>query len=84
MKTAFITGGSGGLGKALAKGLAARGAHITIFARRQGPLEVARQEVAASCATATQEVHAVAVDLGDAIQVCQLHEPTRMSMTVLK
>ncbi|KXT04091.1 hypothetical protein AC578_4918 [Pseudocercospora eumusae] len=65
----FITGGSGGLGKAIAKQLAARGAHITIFARRPGPLEDAKKEILAVCASSEQEVVAVAVDLADAVQV---------------
>ncbi|SMY28579.1 unnamed protein product [Zymoseptoria tritici ST99CH_1A5] len=68
-KTAFITGGSGGLGKAIAQELAARGAHIALFARREGPLEQAKHEIAAACGSATQEISAVSVDLGNAVEV---------------
>lgn len=44
-KHCFITGGSTGLGKALAIELAKRGANVTIVARRQNELETAAQEI---------------------------------------
>jgi len=70
-KTVFITGGSGGLGKAISKQLAARGAHITIFSRRPGPLTEAKEEIAASCVSASQEINAIAIDMADASKVDQ-------------
>lgn len=87
VQTIFIAGGSGDLGKELAKGLAAQGmllkasvgecllpngligANITIFARRQQPLDVARDEILAARACTSQEVRAVSLDLADAPQV---------------
>ncbi|KAK2748479.1 putative secondary metabolism biosynthetic enzyme [Myotisia sp. PD_48] len=68
-QTVFVTGGSGGLGKAISKILAARGAHVTIFSRRPSPLEEARQELAASCLRKDQEINAVAIDMADAADV---------------
>ncbi|CAK3821282.1 short chain dehydrogenase reductase [Lecanosticta acicola] len=68
-KTAFITGGSGGLGSAIAESLALRGAHITLFSRRQGPLDQARAHLSSRCPDPEQEINAFAVDLGDAVQV---------------
>ncbi|KAI2620649.1 putative short chain dehydrogenase/ reductase [Hypomontagnella submonticulosa] len=68
-KTVFVAGGSGGLGKAISKELASRGAHITIFARRQGPLDEAKEEILASRLSEDQEVNAVTLDLGDASKV---------------
>ncbi|KAJ5385789.1 short chain dehydrogenase/ reductase [Penicillium cosmopolitanum] len=66
-KTAFVTGGSGGLGKAISNALASRGAHVTIFSRRLGPLEAAKNEIVTNCADARrQEINAVPVDLADA------------------
>ncbi|MDC0033428.1 SDR family NAD(P)-dependent oxidoreductase [Alphaproteobacteria bacterium] len=45
-KTAVITGGSAGIGKAIALSLAKEGVDIAICARRQGPLEDAAAEIA--------------------------------------
>ncbi|RYP86959.1 hypothetical protein DL770_004840 [Monosporascus sp. CRB-9-2] len=70
-KTVFVTGGSGGLGKAISKELAARGAHITIFSRRPGPLQEAKEEILAACLNKNQCVDAVAIDLSDATKVTQ-------------
>lgn len=68
-KTAFITGGAGGLGRAIAKELATRGAHITLFSRRSDPLEEAREEVLSACLNQSQDVKTVTVDMGDAQKV---------------
>ncbi|KAJ5718048.1 short chain dehydrogenase/ reductase [Penicillium malachiteum] len=66
-KTAFVTGGSGGLGKAISISLASRGAHITIFSRRLKPLEIAKNEIITNCADPSrQEINAVPIDLADA------------------
>ncbi|KAF4632084.1 hypothetical protein G7Y89_g6047 [Cudoniella acicularis] len=55
--------------KELAKALAAQGAHITIFARRQQQLHEARDEILAVRAHTSQEINAVILDLADASQV---------------
>jgi len=48
-KTALVTGGSSGIGLALAKLLAARGAQVWLLARRKDLLETARGEVGHGC-----------------------------------
>ena len=47
-KVAVITGGSIGIGLAVAKGLAAEGAHVVIAARNAERLEAARAEIASA------------------------------------
>ena len=47
-RTALVSGGGSGLGKAIAAGLAAVGADVTIAARRQEILEEAATEIAAA------------------------------------
>lgn len=46
-KTAYITGGSSGIGLAICKLLAAKGASVAIFARRPDVLELAVKEISA-------------------------------------
>jgi len=62
-KVAVITGGSIGIGLAVAKGLAAEGAHVVIAARNGERLESARAEIAAAGKT---RVLAVATDVATA------------------
>ena len=61
-RKAIICGGSRGIGRAIALGLAASGAHVSICARGAEALEATRAEIAAFGHTA----HAASVDLGDA------------------
>ncbi|PNY26683.1 NAD(P)-binding domain protein [Tolypocladium capitatum] len=68
-KIVFVTGGSGGLGKAISQALAAKGAHVTIFARREGPLADAKSEIQKFISEPSQEIRAVAIDLSDASKV---------------
>ncbi|MBY0339301.1 MAG: SDR family oxidoreductase [Acetobacteraceae bacterium] len=60
-----VCGGSRGIGRAIALGFAAAGAHVSICARSLGPLEATRAEIAARGVTA----HAAALDLADAAAV---------------
>jgi len=47
-KNAIVTGGSLGIGKAIALELAREGANVAVAARTKGPLEAAAQEIAAA------------------------------------
>jgi NAD(P)-dependent dehydrogenase (short-subunit alcohol dehydrogenase family) len=47
-KTALVTGGSAGIGKAIARALAEEGVDVAICARRKEPLEAAAAEIARS------------------------------------
>jgi 3-dehydrosphinganine reductase len=58
---AIITGGSSGIGRAVAHQLAARGARISLIARRQELLD----ETAAEISSAGQRVETVAADVAD-------------------
>jgi NAD(P)-dependent dehydrogenase (short-subunit alcohol dehydrogenase family) len=61
MRTALVTGASRGLGAALAKELARRGAKVVLVAREREPLE----EVARAIVAAGGEAHALPADIGD-------------------
>ena len=51
-KTALVTGASMGIGRAIAKGLAAEGARVCVAARRKGLLEELSREIVAAGAAA--------------------------------
>lgn len=59
-RSALITGGSKGLGLAMARQFAASGAEVAIVGRRPEVLEEARQEIAAG---ASARVHVIAADV---------------------
>jgi short-subunit dehydrogenase len=61
----FITGGSSGIGLALAKAFASCGADIVIFARNLPALETARQQIVASQVNASQQAACYAADVTD-------------------
>ena len=69
-KVAVITGGSIGIGLAVAKGLAAEGVHVVIVARNAERLDAARAEIANSA-----DVRAVAVP-------CDVATPEGVAATV--
>jgi 3-oxoacyl-[acyl-carrier protein] reductase len=64
-RKAIICGGSRGIGRAIALGLAEAGADVSICARGAETLENTRAEIAAH----GHKAHAVSVDLGDAASI---------------
>ncbi len=68
---AIITGGSSGIGKAIAQLLASRGAHISIIARTHATLNTAKSEIEAARASRNQHVVAISADVADRVQVEQ-------------
>jgi 3-dehydrosphinganine reductase len=65
-KHAVISGGSSGIGLALAKKLAATGYNVTILARDAVRLETARLEIESTRRSTDQRVRAISVDVTDA------------------
>lgn len=57
----IVTGGSEGIGKAIARALAERGSRVTITARREGPLREAAEEIGAEAIAGDVGVEADAV-----------------------
>ena len=76
-KTAVITGGSMGIGKAIAKQLAFEGMDIVIAARTLGTLELAADEISKETGA---KVSSVIVDTGDDLSV---REMVRKSIDLL-
>jgi 3-dehydrosphinganine reductase len=65
-KHVLVTGGSSGIGLALARRLVELGSQVTLIARRPGPLEAARAELEPR---APGKVHALSLDISDAAEV---------------
>jgi 3-dehydrosphinganine reductase len=63
---ALVTGGSSGIGLALARQLAAEGAHVWILARDDERLSRAAETIRAARASADQRVETISVDVADA------------------
>ncbi len=64
-KHVIVTGGSSGIGKAIARLLAQRGANVTIVARRQTLLDATMQELEAMRVDQAQVFQAFSADLSD-------------------
>jgi len=64
-KTAFVYGGSSGIGKALAGILVKRRAHVVIFSRNPERLEAASREIAGSRCMSGQRIGHRSVDVTD-------------------
>ena len=64
-RTAYITGGSSGIGLACAEMLAARGANVLIMARRSGLLETAIKQIEIKRISEKQRFSAVKADVSD-------------------
>lgn len=73
-KTAFITGGSSGIGLATARLLAARGASVTIAARRRDVLEAAAAEIRKARSDPAAFVDTVVLDVKDRCAVAHCAE----------
>ncbi len=70
-RTALVTGGSKGLGLAMATEFANSGADVVIVARRE---DVLKEAVATIARTSKTRVHAVAADVGTAAGVARAYE----------
>ncbi len=68
---AIITGGSSGIGKAIALRLAQQGVNVSIISRDHTRLQLAKTEIEAARKTDTQKVAAVVGDVSDRIQAEQ-------------
>jgi 3-oxoacyl-[acyl-carrier protein] reductase len=76
-RNALITGGSLGIGRAIAKHFAGAGANVAIVARNQGPLDEAKADIAA---TANVKVATVAADVGTAEGCRKAYESAQASL----
>jgi 3-dehydrosphinganine reductase len=64
-KTVYITGGSSGIGLAVASLFAAEGAHVIIFARRSDRLESALKQIMRSRTSNRQRFSCMQIDVSD-------------------
>ncbi len=62
---AIITGGSSGIGKAVARLLAEQGAHLSLIARDRHKLEQAKQEISAVTVNSAQKILILVADVAD-------------------
>jgi 3-oxoacyl-[acyl-carrier protein] reductase len=70
-RNALVTGGSYGIGRAIASRFAGAGANVAIVARGKDALETAKAEIAAACNT---KVFAIAADVSTADGCCKAFE----------
>ncbi|HEX9091811.1 MAG TPA: SDR family NAD(P)-dependent oxidoreductase, partial [Anaerolineales bacterium] len=68
-KIALITGGSSGIGKAIACGLAERGMDVWLLAKRKEVLDAACVEVESHCKNPAQKIYTYSVDVSQLDQV---------------
>lgn len=61
----YITGGSSGIGLETARQIAAKGAHITLFARNEAGLEAARMDIERCRRFPEQRVYTLKTDVAD-------------------
>ncbi len=68
-KTAYVIGGSSGIGLSIARLLSGKGSHVTIFARQRDRLEDALKQVAGCGVSASQRFSFMQVDVSRREQV---------------
>jgi 3-oxoacyl-[acyl-carrier protein] reductase len=76
-RNALITGGSQGIGRAIARNFAGAGANVAIVARNQGGLDEARAEIAKGT---NVKVVAIAADVSTADGCCKAYETAAQSL----
>lgn len=76
-KSAVVVGGAGGLGQAIAQGLAEAGAKVLISSRKEESLRKAREEIKAA---ANVDVYYAAADATDEKQVISLLEEAKSKL----
>lgn len=74
-KSALITGGSSGIGLAMAEILASQGAHISLLARDPDRLNTARQRVMDARRSKSQQIRVLAADVADYNQLSSVLLP---------
>ena len=62
-RTVLITGGSSGIGLALGKQFASKGAHVWILARRKNLLKSAQKEIRQCCLSPNQNIEIISADV---------------------
>jgi 3-dehydrosphinganine reductase len=72
MKHAIITGGSSGIGKAVAKLLASEGANISIIARDADKLETAKQEITTVTVSSQQKILSFVADVAKLEEITEV------------
>ena len=77
---AIITGGSSGIGRATARLLTRRGAHVSIIARRQGLLDETLAELEALRENPARRLRIYSADVTDWTQVQDLFEQWRAAL----
>jgi 3-dehydrosphinganine reductase len=70
-KNVLVTGGSSGIGLAIAKNLVSNGANIWILARRPDQLEIARQEIEGLRMDPNQIIEVISADVVDFDEIAQ-------------
>lgn len=70
-KTALVTGGSLGLGRAMASAFHSAGANVALLARRDGPLKDAQKEIEQN---GSGKVGAYQCDVTDAAEIATVHK----------
>jgi 3-dehydrosphinganine reductase len=73
--TALITGGSSGIGLALAQQLSAAGANVWILGRDQNRLDAACQQIKSSASTAQRQVLSLSADVTDEANLSAILQP---------